>query len=158
MPETITRFWGDDDHNHENPQDFIGSIEILFLQKTATTNTQKLRAFELHLKSGSIAKQWWNALSSTDKDTWEHLLQAFRMRWPDRMPTVKTIKEKQAALERTKITEEEVGTRVKVHRVEEFAHIIWANKIEKLAAAIPDTNGLLISSTRKAMPKALVTD
>jgi len=155
MPEMITRFWGDDDHDDENPQDFIGSIEILFLQKTAATDAQKLRAFELHLRSGSVAKQWWNTLPSVDKDTWEHLLQAFGKRWPDRTPTVKTIEEKQAALERTKITEEEVGTRVKVHGVEEFAHVVWANKIEKLAAAIPDTNGLLISSTRKAMPKAL---
>ena len=68
---------------------------------------------------------------------------------------MKTIEEKQAALKRTTITEEEVGTQVKIHGVEEFTHVVWANRIEKLAAAIPDTNGLLISSTRKAMPKAL---
>lgn len=147
MPEVITWFWGDDDHEDKNPQDFIGSIKILFLQKTAT-DAQKLRAFKLHLRLGSIMKQWWSALPSANKDTWEHLLQAFGMRWPDRTPMVKTIEEKQAALEQTKITEEEAGTWVKVHGVEELAHVVWANKIEKLAAAILDTNSLLISSTR----------
>jgi hypothetical protein len=155
MTESIKRFWGDDEHNDKVPEDFVNAIEILFLQKPNTPDAQKLRAFELHLRSGSAAKQWWNALSPTDKDTWEHLLLVFKARWPDKTPTVKTVEEKQAALERTKITEEEVGTRVKVLGVEEFAHVVWADKIEKLAAAIPDTNGLLIGSTRKAMPKVL---
>lgn len=155
MTEAIKRFWGDDEHDDEVPEDFVNAIEILFLQKPNTPDAQKLRAFELHLRSGSVAKQWWSALPSTNKDTWEHLLLAFKARWPDKTATVKTVEEKQAALERTKITEEEIGTRVKVLGVEEFAHVVWADKIEKLAAAIPDTNGLLIGSIRKAMPKVL---
>jgi hypothetical protein len=51
--------------------------------------------------------------------------------------------------------EEEVGTRVKVQDMDEFAHVAWANRIERHAAAIPDTQGLLISNVRKAMPKLL---
>jgi hypothetical protein len=155
MTEAIKRFWGDDEHDDEVPEDFVNAIEILFLQKPNTPDAQKLRAFELHLRSGSVAKQWWSALPSTNKDTWEHLLQAFKIRWPDKMAAVKTVEEKQAALVRMRITEAEIGTRVKVLGVEEFAHVVWADKVEKLAAAIPDTNGLLISSTRKAMPKVL---
>jgi hypothetical protein len=108
--ESIKRFWGDDEHNDEVPEDFVNAIEILFLQKPNTPDAQKLRAFELHLRSGSATKQWWNTLSPTDKDMWEHLLLVFKARWPDKTPTVKTVEEKQAALERTKITEEEVGT------------------------------------------------
>jgi hypothetical protein len=42
ITETIMKFWGDNEHDEENPQDFINSIEILFLQKTNVTNTQKL--------------------------------------------------------------------------------------------------------------------
>ena len=105
MTEAIKRFWGDDEHDDEVPEDFVNAIKILFLQKPNTPDAQKLRAFELHLRSGSVAKQWWTALPSTNKDTWEHLLLAFKARWPEKMPTVKTVEEKQAALERTKLTE-----------------------------------------------------
>jgi len=41
------------------------------------------------------------------------------------------------------------------NRVEELAHIVWADKVKWLAAAIPDTNGLLINTVHKSMPKAL---
>jgi hypothetical protein len=155
MTENIPKFWGDDEHEDENPQDFINSIEILFVQRPSFTDTQKLKTFQLYLKSGSIAKQWWNGLATTDNDTWDHLASAFAKRWPEKTPTLKTVEEKQAALERAKITEDEVGTRVKIQGVEEFTHVVWADKIEKLAAAIPDTNGLLIGNIRKAMPKSL---
>jgi hypothetical protein len=155
MTEAIKQFWGDNKHDNEVPEDFVNAIKILFLQKPNMPNAQKLQAFELHLRLGSIAKQWWSTLSSTNKDTWEHLLQAFKTRWPNKMAAVKTVEEKQAALERMRITEAEIGTQVKVLGVEEFTHVVWADKVKKLAAAIPDMNGLLISSTRKAMPKVL---
>ncbi|KJA13379.1 hypothetical protein HYPSUDRAFT_209584 [Hypholoma sublateritium FD-334 SS-4] len=38
---------------------------------------------------------------------------------------------------------------------EEHAHVIWADKIYRLAQAIPDHDGLLIGTTRKQMPAAL---
>jgi hypothetical protein len=155
MTDNVQRFWGDDEHEDENPQDFINSIEISFLHKANATDAQKLKSFELHLRSGSVAKQWWNGLPTTSNDTWDHLVAAFETRWPEKTPTVKTVEEKQAALERAKITEDELGTRVKVQGVEEFAHVVWAHKIERLATAIPDTNGLLIGAVRKAMPKSL---
>jgi hypothetical protein len=77
------------------------------------------------------------------------------MRWPSRTPTVKTKEEKQAELKGTLITEEEVGKRVKKNGVEELAHVAWANKVERLAAAVPDTSSLLIANMRKHMPKVL---
>jgi hypothetical protein len=155
MSDTTKLFWGNDDHEDENLCDFIKGIERQFALKTNISDMQKLRTFELHLKDSAMANQWWDGLTSTDKDTWDHLVQAFATRWPSKAPMVKTVEEKQAVLEWTTITEEEVGTRMKVKGVEEFAHIVWADKVEWLAAAIPDTNGLLIGAVRKAMPKVL---
>ena len=110
MTKTSTRlFWGDDERKDKYPQDFLNLIEQLFIQKSNAMDAQRLWAFQLYLKSGFVAKQWWNDLPTSDKDTWEHLVQAFEKRWPDKATTVKTVEEKQAALERTKITEEEVG-------------------------------------------------
>ena len=44
---------------------------------------------------------------------------------------------------------------MKITGVEEFAHVVWVDKVEHLAAAITDTNSLLISTVCKAMPKIL---
>ena len=110
MTKTSTRlFWGDDEHEDEYPQDFLNSIEQLFIQKSNATDAQRLWVFQLYLKSGSVAKQWWNDLPTSNKDTWEYLIQVFEKRWLDKATTVKTVEEKQAALKRTKIMEEEVG-------------------------------------------------
>jgi hypothetical protein len=155
MPETTAPFWGDDEHPAENPQDFLKSMQRWGLNKSNATDEQKLENFELNLKSGAAAEQWWDNLPAHDNDTWPHLVQAFRKQWPSKPPTVKTVEEKQAALEQTRISEEEVGKRVKTNGVDELAHVVWADKIERLAAAIPDTNGLLISTVRKSMPRVL---
>ncbi|KAF8240322.1 hypothetical protein L208DRAFT_1546966, partial [Tricholoma matsutake] len=109
MSDDTKLFWGDDKHKDKNPRDFINAIERQFSLKTNVSNAQKLRTFELNLKAGSVANQWWDSLSSGDNDTWEHLVASFTKRWPTKPPTVKTVEEKQAALERTTITEEEVG-------------------------------------------------
>jgi hypothetical protein len=152
--EDIALFWGDDNHD-EDPHNFLNSIQRIFIMKPSTTDTQRLWAFELHLKSGSAVEQWWDALPPTDKENWNHFHQAFNERWPIRIPTAKMVGEKLMELEQTMITEEEVGTQVKIQGMEEYAHVVWANRIERWAAAIPDTNGLWISKIRKAMPKVL---
>ena len=39
---------------------------------------------------------------------------------------------------------------------EELSHVVWADKVERLAGDIPDTNNPLVVSTRKKLPKALL--
>jgi hypothetical protein len=130
------------------------------LNKTNATDMQKLENFGLNLKSNAAAEQWFNSLLTKDRDTWDHLIQAFNKQWPNKVPTIKTVEEKQMALEQTRISKEEVGRRIMMNSVEELVHVIWADKIEWLAATIPDTNGLLISTVHRSMPKVLlkVTD
>ena len=67
----------------------------------------------------------------------------------------KTTAEKQAELEGEKITEAELGTKVKVNGTDVYAHVAWANKVEKLAKAIPDNNNLLVTSCQQQLPPTL---
>ncbi|KAF8235324.1 hypothetical protein L208DRAFT_1257577, partial [Tricholoma matsutake] len=90
----------------------------------------KLENFRLNLKSSTIAEQWFDNLPASNTDTWDHLVSTFRRWWPSKTPTVKTIEEKQAALEQTRISEEEVGKQVMTNGVEELAHVVWADRIE----------------------------
>ncbi|CAA7271057.1 unnamed protein product [Cyclocybe aegerita] len=149
-------FWGDSKHEGENPQDFMNALELSFMQKTtAFSTTEKVKVFMLRLKAGSAAKEWFNGLPATQKDTWEHLQTAFEMRWPERVTTAKTREEKQAALGQTVLERVKLGKREKVDSVEEFSHIAWADKVERLVGAIPDNTGLLITETRKNLPRVM---
>jgi hypothetical protein len=130
MTDTTKLFWGDNEHPDKDPQDFLKAMQCWGLNRNNATDAQKLKNFELNLKSGMAAEQWWDGLNSCNKDTWNHLITTFKQHWPSKTPTVKTVEEKQAALEQTRISEEDVGKWVKTNGVEELAHVVWADNIE----------------------------
>ncbi|KAF8221323.1 hypothetical protein L208DRAFT_1328543, partial [Tricholoma matsutake] len=131
-PKASTRSGGDDEDAEESPQDFLKAMQHWDLNKTNATDAQKLESFGLNLKSNTAAEQWFNSLPASDNNTWDHLISAFKRKWPSKTPTMKTVEEKQVALEHTRISEEEVGKQVIMNRVEELTHIVWADKIEQL--------------------------
>lgn len=80
------------------------------------------------MKLGSrAAKIWWNRLAAGEKDNWAHLRVAFEKKWPEKLITEKTVEEQHAA---TVLKEESLGKRVKVDGVDEFSHVVWADKLE----------------------------
>ncbi|KIJ98324.1 hypothetical protein K443DRAFT_104045 [Laccaria amethystina LaAM-08-1] len=110
---------------------------------TAWEDEEKIEYFETWLKSGSVAEQWLRN-EAAKKATWKNLCEVFKERWPECPIAQKTTAERQAELEGEKIMEGELGTKVKVNGAEVYAHIAWANRVEKLAKAIPDNNNLLV--------------
>jgi hypothetical protein len=76
----ISIFWGD--YEHDDQQDLLQAFEQLFLSRPDITDTEKLEAFEMHLKSGSVADQWWDDLGTKEKSTWSDFSLAFGARWP----------------------------------------------------------------------------
>jgi hypothetical protein len=102
----------------------------------------------LNLKSNAAAEHWFNNLPIEDRDTWDHLIWVFNKKWLNKAPTIKTIEERQTALEQTRIREEEVGKRITTNGMEELAHVIWAT--ERLATGLQKTspiNGHLVNRT-----------
>ena len=71
---------------------------------------------------------------------------------------MKTTAEKQALLDETVLKTSDLGKRVaaSLGAEEELSHVVWADKVERLAGDIPDTNNLLVTSTRKKLPKPLL--
>jgi hypothetical protein len=128
---------------------------------TAWEDSDNVKYFETWLKSRSTAEQWFKSLEEAKKATWKELSTAFKERWPEKPITQKSTAEKQAELEGEKITEAELGKKVKVNGAEVYAHVTWANQVEKLAKAIPDNNNLLVVACRRQLPptlKALVSN
>lgn len=148
-------FAGDEDDTLD-PRDFLKRVQR-YLMGTTWEDEDQITYFETWLKSGSTAEQWFKSLENAKKTTWKELCKAFKERWPERPIVQKSTAEKQAELEGERITEAELGTKVKVNGVEVYAHVAWANKVEKLAKAIPDDNNLLVVGCRRQLPPTLKT-
>ncbi|RXW14874.1 hypothetical protein EST38_g10980 [Candolleomyces aberdarensis] len=143
------------DNPDENPQDFIRSLKRMFIARTSFSDATKVDYFQSSLKANTSADTWWIDLPESNKVTWEAVEKAFQEKWPVKRVTPKTPSEKKALLEETKLEEKDLGKKVVVAGVEEYSHIVWADKVEKLAKEIPDTGNLLVDSTREKLPKAI---
>ncbi|KAF9553006.1 hypothetical protein CPC08DRAFT_646184 [Agrocybe pediades] len=147
-------FTGDDDG--VNPQDFINSVERSFLLRgSAVDDRTKVRSLELWLSAEGSAKEWWDGLDEKSKASWDALRAAFDVQWPPKPVSSKTAEERHAVLLKLVLEESALGKRVGVDGSGEFSHVVWANKLERLAAPLKDTSGLLIPVVRKSMPLAL---
>ena len=142
----------------QDPQDFMNRLERIILMKTGLTEAEKVRFLELSLKAKSPAAAWFTTLQKADKILFTTVRNAFELRWPVKAITEKTTAEKQALLDETTLKIGDLGRRVaaSVGAEEELSHVVWVDKVERLANDIPDTNNLLVASTRKKLPKPLL--
>ena len=126
--------------------------------KTGLTEAEKVRFLELSMKAKSPAAAWFPTLTEENKKTFGAARAAFELRWPVKAITEKTTAEKQALLDETVLKIGDLGRRVaaSIGAEEELSHVVWADKVERLAGDIPDTNNLLVASTRKKLPKPLI--
>ena len=142
----------------QDPQDFMNRLERIILMKTGFSEAEKVRFLELSLKAKSPAATWFTTLTKANKASFASVRDAFELRWPVKAITEKTTAEKQALLDETVLKTGDLGRRVaaSVGAEEELSHVVWADKVERLAGDIPDTNNLLVASTRKKLPKPLL--
>ena len=135
----------------------MNKLEIIILMKTGLTEVDKVRFLELSLKAKSPAATWFITLQKADKATFATARGAFKLRWLVKAITEKTTAEKQVLLNETMLKVSDLGRRVAASvGAEELSHGVWADKVERLAADIPDTNNLLVASTWKKLPKPLL--
>jgi hypothetical protein len=142
----------------QDPQDFMNRLERIILMKTGLTEDEKVRFLQLSLKAKSPAAAWFLTLTANEKSSFAKARAAFEVRWPTKAITEKTTAEKQAILDEAILKVGDLGRRVAASAgaEEELSHVVWADKVERLAGDIPDTNNLLVASTRKKLPKALI--
>ena len=157
MTDTSTIFFTGKPED-QDPQDFMNRIERLILMKSGLSETDKVRFLELSIKTKSPADAWISTLTGADKASFKAIRAAFELRWPAKPIMEKTTAEKQALLDETILKPSDLGKRVaaSIGAEEELTHVVWADKVERLAGDIPDTNNLLVASTRKKLPKPLL--
>ena len=126
--------------------------------KSALAKVDKVRYLELSIKTNSPADVWLATLTGTDKASFKAMRVAFKLRWPPKPITEKTTAKKQALLDKTILKPSDLGKRTaaSIGAEEELSHMVWVDKVERLTGDIPDTNNLLVVTTCRKLPKALI--
>ena len=142
----------------EDPQDFMNRLERILLMKTRLTEIDKVHFLELSLKAKSPVQAWFTTLKKADKVLFATARDAFEVCWPVKAIMEKATAEKQALLDKTILKMSDLGKRVaaNVGAEEELSHIVWANKVERLAGDILDMNNLLVAAMWKKLPKQIM--
>ncbi|KAJ7201602.1 hypothetical protein GGX14DRAFT_464373, partial [Mycena pura] len=128
----------------EDPAKLLHDIELHVVLNP--TEEVKLNCFRLCLESGSYAQRWYNDLPAAEKDTFEHLVTAFRKKWLE-----KEKGELQEELLSLVLRPEDVGV---PNEDGMLGHVRWAVKVAGLAARIED-DGSLIPQALKNIPVLL---
>ncbi|KAJ7688573.1 hypothetical protein B0H17DRAFT_1135545 [Mycena rosella] len=115
---TIKLFKGDG--VRENATDFLNAIRRRILLSAACTDDQKIEYFELSLKDGSYASNWFAKLKVADKKTFKDLAAAFRTQWPAKEMAEKSKGEVQEELLGLVLTLGEGGVRVEEDGIYEY--------------------------------------
>ncbi|KAJ7436289.1 hypothetical protein B0H11DRAFT_2365126 [Mycena galericulata] len=139
----------------ENATDFLNSMRRRNLLSPGWKDDEKLEFFELCLKSGSFAKNWFNKLKAGEKDTFAHLAAAFQKQWPEKEMAEKEKGEVQEELLGLVLDPSDVGVRVEEDGIQEWGHVRWALKVAELGARVDDEGGL-IPQALKNIPDSLL--
>jgi hypothetical protein len=111
MSDTSDTFFTGKPEDHD-PQDFMNRIERTILIKSGLTEADKVRFFELSIKTKSPADAWLSTLTPLNKTSFKTLRTAFELRWPAKPITEKTTAEKQALLDEAILKPADLGRRV----------------------------------------------
>ncbi|KAJ6500224.1 hypothetical protein C8R47DRAFT_1211780 [Mycena vitilis] len=113
---------------------------------------EKIEALGLGMASGSPADVWFDERSAAEKASWSAMSNAFDLKWPKRVALKRVGQDAIDDLQAEKLKPEDIGKRVKHGGVEEFGHVVWARTVARIAADIPDPNGLFIGIVIDKLP------
>lgn len=138
---------------NEKPEYWLRNLERSW--ESSTKDEEKIRQFELSLAPGREAETWFDDLSQADKADWKALKKAFQKRWPLEKVKAESKEMMMAKLREMQLEAGDVGKLVEKDGEEEYAHVMWARKLKRMAIRIGDDNGLLIASVRERLPPAV---
>lgn len=153
-------FTGDTDENTnsdtktDTPIQWLGKLERTFDPKA--TETDKLHLFKVNLERGSTAREWWDNVPATDRDTWDKVVDLFEKQWPSAKPLATGTTAKKALLLNLRLDESKLGEMEGTGRNENYTHIRWAERAYQLWKGLNDPSGHLLDQVRPNLPKALL--
>lgn len=148
MPNNVEPFWGDCDE--ENPQDFLRSFNRAMGDKS---DDHKKKLFVNYLQADSVADKWFSELETITRGNWNLIEDVFNARWPKSAVAKKTVMEYKEELLGLKLKAEDLGKKEAVAGRDTYTHIVWANKLQKLAKGAGVNNrATYIGQVKKSLP------
>ncbi|KAF9232043.1 hypothetical protein BU15DRAFT_81671 [Melanogaster broomeanus] len=148
----VPMFYGDYS-NGEEPSDWFPQF---YLSLPVTwTDRQIIKRFEMQLAPGKLAEIWFKSLTPSETATFEALKTAFYARWPVPKTAVYTAAQRRERIRTQVLRKEEIGTWVEGGRAANYAHVTWAEKLQRLALSMGDTTGYLIEYAVEGIPNLL---
>ena len=74
--------WEGDEDLKREPGQFLREIEAQIDKDGLVTDKQMISQFKVNLRYGFQADLWFTDLEKKEKDTYEHLVEAFEKQWP----------------------------------------------------------------------------
>ena len=147
----VAPFHGDKDD--ENPEDFLRSF---FRCMGTSTDIVKKQQFPNFLQVDSVADEWYDNLSATNKMDWTSIEAAFCKRWPRKQQVKKTQEGYEEEISGLLLKMEDLGRKEKIAGRDVYSHIAWADKMATIVRGVKlESTTTYIGQVRKKLPKLL---
>ncbi|KAJ7721126.1 hypothetical protein B0H16DRAFT_1603280 [Mycena metata] len=146
---TLEPFNGDDS-DVITPQDFMRR----FLREMGDKKDEvKVKQFKNYLLSGGEADVWYRDLNAVVRADWGQTEAAFELKWPPMIVVKKAQTEYETELADTVLLEKDLGKKETVLGREVWTHVVWVDKMQKLAAGAKVAGGTMyITHARRGLP------
>jgi hypothetical protein len=146
--------WEGDKDGNLAPGQFLREIDNKIDDRNFTSEERKVKCMRNNIAYGSVADDWFNALTANETDTYAHLTAAFMLQWP-LTPAPKASKtERIQALKEWLLKAEDLGKKVDGpggHQI--WSHVKWATGLASKVRDAEDTTGFLIGEVYNALPR-----
>jgi hypothetical protein len=137
-----------------SPGQFLQEIDNKIDERGYTTEKQKINCMRNNIAYGSDADEWFGALTGAQKDTYEHLTEAFELQWPlNAVPKASKAEHIQALKDWTLRTED-IGKKVEGPGGSQvWSHVKWATGLASRVRDAGDTSAFLITDVYNGLPR-----
>jgi hypothetical protein len=150
--KSVPLFYGDYGEN-ENPSAWFAQFELSL--PISWTDTQRIQRFAMQLTPGEAAAEWYQGLTSSHLSSFTSLKAEFFKRWPaPKKPKLTRAQQKERIMAQI-LKEEDVGEWTQEGRTGNYAHVLWAINISRLALGMGDVDGAMIEYALESIPNLL---
>jgi len=137
----------------EDSNEWLRQVKLFALSRS---EIDKIKVFELCLASGSPAEAWYDSIDP-DNLSFKSICQAFQKTFPAIQYTPLPAWIPLERLEMCVLREEDLGRDIEEEGTGLMlpAHVTYARRIQKLAAAVPDAEAQLVGTARHRLPPSV---
>ncbi|KAG2739342.1 hypothetical protein P692DRAFT_20756633 [Suillus brevipes Sb2] len=150
-PRAIPLFHGDY-REKEEPTLWFAQFQLSL--PDSYTEIQRIRRFKMQLAPGSMADQWFYDISLTCH-SFSQLQAEFLTRWPPPKPPQYSRAQQKERIMAQVLKEEDIGVWLAGEPTGNYGHVIWANKVMRIAMGMGDSTGSLVEYALEGIPNVL---